>query len=208
LLKLLEGIKKFKKESFEPHKHLFQSLKEEQNPHTLFITCSDSRVDPNLITCTLPGELFIVRNIANIVPPYRDTEEYVATTSAIEYGVLALGVENIIICGHSNCGGCTAAFQPEAALDHMPHTSKWLELIDPVKKSIDRELQNETPENRRWLMEQMNVVEQLHNLRSYPYVAQRIAAGKLQISGWHYIIETGEVLIYDQEQRQFLLANG
>ena len=107
--KLIDGIIKFRKEDFEAHKELFMELKDRQIPHTLFIACSDSRIDPNLITGSKPGELFIIRNIANIVPPYRDTAEFVATTSAIEYAVLMLGVENIIVCGHSNCGGCAVS---------------------------------------------------------------------------------------------------
>ena len=108
LQKLLNGIVQFKREDFEQHKELFQNLGTAQKPHTLFIACSDSRVDPNLITKTLPGELFIIRNIANLVPPYRETAEFVATTAAIEYAVVFLEVEHIIVCGHSNCGGCNA----------------------------------------------------------------------------------------------------
>ena len=100
--KLLNGVVQFKKEDFEAHKELFQELANYQKPHTLFIGCSDSRIVPNMITSTLPGELFVIRNIANIVPPYRIKDEYLATTSAIEYAVIVLEIQNIIICGHSN----------------------------------------------------------------------------------------------------------
>ena len=91
---LFEGAIKFKEENFLTYKELFENLKEGQNPHTLFVGCSDSRVVPNLITNTLPGELFVIRNIANIVPPYREADEYLATTSAIEYALEELKVEN------------------------------------------------------------------------------------------------------------------
>ena len=206
--KLLDGIVQFRQDDFEAHRELFSSLKGEQKPHTLFISCSDSRVDPNLITKTLPGELFIIRNVANLVPPYRDTAEYVATTSAIEYAVLALGVENIIVCGHSNCGGCASALKPREELDLLPHTRKWLELARPVRDRVLATIPAEEPEAREWMMEQSNVIEQLRHLWTYPYIKERVTSGALQLSGWYYIIETGEVFIYDGEQGAFRLANG
>ncbi|WP_378954526.1 carbonic anhydrase [Pelosinus sp. sgz500959] len=206
--RLLEGLVKFRRGDFEDHRDLFKELKAEQKPHTLFITCSDSRVDPNMITGTLPGELFIIRNIANLVPPYRQTPEYVATTSAIEYAVLALGVENIIVCGHSNCGGCAACLRPSDFLVKMPHTRKWLELAHPVRDRVLKEIPDSDPEARKWMMEQVNVVEQLKHLMAYPYIRQKISSRQLTLSGWHYIIETGEVFIYDKNIGEFLLANG
>ena len=204
--KLLKGIQHFREEGYEAHKELFRELKDVQKPHTLFITCSDSRIDPNMITGTLPGELFIVRNIANIVPPYREWADYAGTTSAVEYAVLALGVENIILCGHSNCGGCAAGLDPEGRLEGLPHTRKWLELIRPVSDRIVREFRGEEAGVRQWLMEQANVVLQLKNLMSYPYIREGVASGRLQLSGWHYIIETGEVFIYDSQRGAFTAA--
>jgi len=204
---LLKGIVNFKEGDYDAHKELFVELKEQQKPHTLFISCSDSRVDPNMITKSLPGELFIVRNIANIVPPFRDTHEYVATTSAIEYAVLNLGVENIIVCGHSNCGGCAACLEPEEYLDQLPHTKKWLELSHPVRDRVLKDISEADHGRREWLMEQANVVEQLKHLLSYPYIRERVKEGKLKLSGWHYIIETGEVFIYNKDVGEFILAN-
>lgn len=203
----MDGIVKFRREDFEAHEELFKGLKASQKPHTLFISCSDSRVDPNLITGTLPGELFIIRNIANIVPPYRETAEYAATTSAIEYAVLYLGVENIIICGHSNCGGCAACLSPSENLAKLPHTRKWLELIRPVRDRVLKEYREAEPEAQEWMMEQNNVVEQLKHLMTYPYICQKVDSGQLELGGWHYIIETGEIFVYDRETGEFLLAN-
>lgn len=203
--KLIDGIVKFRNEDFEEHKELFKGLKEEQNPHTLFIACSDSRVDPNMITNTLPGELFIVRNIANIVPPYREAVDFGATTSAIEYAVLALGVENIIVCGHSNCGGCAASLNPQKDLSSLPYTHKWLELIEPVRNKVIAESEDKGPEACEWMMEQGNVVQQVKNLLSYPFIKERVFSGKLSLSGWYYIIETGEIFIYDKETGEFHL---
>lgn len=205
--KLIDGIIKFRREDFQAHKDLFSDLKNKQIPHTLFIACSDSRIDPNMITGSKPGELFIVRNIANIVPPYRETSEFVATTAAIEYAVLMLNVENIILCGHSNCGGCAAILSSSGQLEKLPHTKKWLELIKPVLDYINKEMQDNELEAKEWMMEQFNVVEQLNNLMTYPYISQRVRDGQLKINGWYYIIETGEVYIYDFDTNEFRLGN-
>lgn len=204
--KLLDGIAKFRSKDFEAHRNLFKKLKDEQKPHTLFIACSDARVDPNLITGSLPGDLFIIRNIANLVPPYRETSEYAATTSAIEYAVLLLEVENIIVCGHSNCGGCAACLKPPHLLTELPHTQKWLKLAHSVRDRVIKEIPETEPEAREWMMEQANVVEQLKHLINYPYIKERVISGKLHLGGWHYIIETGEVLIYDAKKDEFRLA--
>lgn len=202
--KITRGAVHFRRKDFVKHKELFHSLKSEQSPHTLFIGCSDSRVVPNLITNTLPGELFVVRNIANIVPPYRRTEEFVSTTSAIEYAVRVLNVENVVVCGHSNCGGCASLFQPEGFFDEIPHVKKWLELAEPVRIKALRHSHN-VEEKREWLAEQLNVVEQIGHLFTYPFVKERYDAGKLKVIGWYYIIETGEVFQLDPKKRVFEL---
>lgn len=206
--KLIDGIVQFRHKDFEAHKELFQTLGSAQKPHTLFIACSDSRVDPNWITKTKPGELFIIRNIANLVPPFRLTEEFLATTAAIEYAVLVLGVENIIVCGHSNCGGCAACLNEPELLEELPHTRKWLELSKPVKERVLRDFSDKEPEAREWMMEQANAVEQLKHLMSFPYIHEKVAKGQLNISAWYYIIETGEVYIYKPDQDAYELANG
>lgn len=205
--RLFNGYMKFMEEDFERHRELFQEIGRKQNPHTLFIGCSDSRVVPNLITQTDPGELFIVRNIANIVPPYRQTEEYVATTSVIEYAVLALEVDTIVICGHSNCGGCAALNLPPERLDHLPHVRKWLEVSREVKGRVDRLMTGDSLEEREWLTEQVNVLVQMKNLLTYPYVAERYRQGKLNIHGWHYIIETGEIYNFNDSTQLFELIS-
>lgn len=205
--KLLDGITKFRREDFEAHKELFTALGGRQKPHTLFISCSDSRIDPNMITGTKPGELFIIRNIANIVPPYRISDEYLATTSAIEYAVLALDVENIVVCGHSNCGGCAASLKSDEEMEGLPHTKKWLELIQPVKDKVLERFSEHEPEAREWYVEQGNVVEQLRHLMTFPYIKERVEEGRLVLSGWYYIIETGEIFIYDDDCGLFNCQN-
>lgn len=209
--KLLDGLIKFRENDFEKHRELFRNLKESQNPHTLFIGCSDSRLVPNLITQTLPGELFVIRNIANIVPPYRESQEYLATTSAIEYAVKILGIENIVVCGHSNCGGCKSLYSLDEVLDEIPHTKKWLELAANVKNKvlseIGQEKANEANRKLEWMTEQVNIVEQMKNLLTYTFIAKKCAEKTLSIEGWYYIIETGEVYIYNKQDGLFELSN-
>ena len=203
--KLLRGVVEFRRSDFEEHRKLFESLGRRQTPHTLFIGCSDSRVIPNLITKTLPGELFVVRNVGNIVPIYRDPCEHLATTAAIEYAVQNLGVENIVICGHSNCGGCAVLYAPEEALSRTPHTRKWLELSSKVRKEVLERLKPKDDAEREWMTEQLNVVEQMKHLMTYPYIRQKYEKKEISIHGWHYIIETGEVYTYDPDKETFEL---
>ena len=205
--KLIEGAVAFRQNDFETHEQLFGELGREQNPHTLFIGCSDSRLVPAMITTTQPGELFIIRNIANIIPPYQRSGEYLATISAIEFAIQALEVENIIICGHSNCGGCAALYKNEEYFEKLPHTRKWLELALPVKEKVLKLLPHGNHASREWLTEQMNIVEQIHHLLTYPYIAEKYKNGKLSINGWYYIIETGEIFSYSAEKGFFELIN-
>ena len=207
--KLLDGMITFRQKDFEEHKNLFSQLKRRQEPHTLFIACSDSRVVPDMITKSLPGDLFVVRNIANLVPPYREThQEYVATTSAIEYAVKALKVENIVVCGHSNCGGCAAMYLPDEVLNELPDTKKWLELAKNVKKKVMEHLKDNDDEYlREWLTEQINIVEQIKHLLTYPYIKEKYQKKELNILGFYYMIETGEVFVFNYESGVFELSN-
>lgn len=204
---LVDGLKRFRKQDFEEHKSLFNQLKRSQEPHTLFISCSDSRVVPDLITKTLPGELFVIRNIANLVPPYRETNEYVATTSGIEYAINVLKVKNIVVCGHSNCGGCASMYLPDAVLNEIPHTKKWLELAHSVKERVLKELEDNDEHIKEWLTEQINIIEQMKHLLTYPIIKDKFNKKEINIYGWYYIIETGEVFIFNSEKGEFELAN-
>jgi carbonic anhydrase len=204
--KLFNGIVKFREEDFEAHKDLFESLGRNQKPHTLFIGCADSRVVPAMITRALPGELFIVRNVANIVPPYRDTEEHAGTTSSIEYAVQALEVENIVVCGHSNCGGCAAMNLPDEELAHLPHVRRWLTISKEVKERVDSKIGSGSAQKREWMTEQINILVQMRNLMTYPYVKERYQQGRLKIYGLYYIIETGEVFNFNEKTETFELV--
>jgi carbonic anhydrase len=194
--RLERGVQRFRERAYRGNRSFFQELEEGQQPHTLFITCSDSRVDPTLLTDSRPGELFIVRNIANIVPPYRRTEEYVSTTAAIEYALLALRVSSIVVCGHSNCGGCAALLGDPEALAAMPHTERWLRLA--------RDANFPRPDMEAPSLERENVVRQADRLLGYPTVRERVAAGNLDIHAWYYSIGRGAVRRWEAAAEEFL----
>lgn len=205
LMKILfDGVKEFSRNDFEKNRDLFKRISRSQTPHTLFIGCSDSRVVPDLITKSLPGDLFVIRNIANVVPCYRSSSEYLSTTSAIEYAVVVLNVENIVICGHSNCGGCEALFMKDEDLEKIPHTRKWLELAQDAKKKAESIISAVGDgSNYEWLVEQENIVEQMNHLLTYPFVEERFSEGRINIYGWYYEIGTGVVYNYNQKEKMF-----
>ncbi len=205
--KLFKGILDFQSEDFEAHRELFNDLKNSQNPHTLFICCSDSRVVPTLITKTTPGELFLVRNVANIVPPFHLGDRFVATASAIEYGVLALEVDTIVVCGHSNCGGCYALNTSPEKLKNMPNLLKWLEVIRDVPERVTRLMKGDSAAEREWITEEVNILVQMENLLSYPFIRERVLSGSLKVLGWYYIIETGEVFNFNDETGHFEIVD-
>lgn len=201
---LFDGVKEFNSNDFLKYKELFENIGRKQSPHTLFIGCSDSRIVPNLITKTLPGDLFVIRNIANLVPYYRESAEFLATTSAIEFAVKILKIKNILICGHSNCGGCNALFFDDRKFKEIPHTKKWLELAKNVRENIEsNEILMNDHAQREWVTEQMNIIEQMNHLLSYPYILDKYMQGEINLLGWYYIIETGEIFNYNIEEKRF-----
>lgn len=202
--KVIEGALKFMEEDFYEHKKLFENLANSQKPHTLFIGCVDSRVVPNLITNSMPGELFVVRNIANIVPPYRISQDHVSTTAAIEYALYSLNIKHIIICGHSNCGGCEALYYPKEKMQNLPNVQKWLNILDPIKKEVEKSPDIDKAK-RSWLTERLNIINSIKNLFTFPNVKQEFDDGKIKIYGWHYIIETGELYDFDIKSKHFKL---
>jgi len=201
---LFDGVKEFSRKEFEKNKSLFKRLSVAQDPHTLFIGCSDSRVVPDLITKSLPGDLFVVRNIANVVPHYRNSSEFLSTTSAIEYAINVLNVENIVVCGHSNCGGCRALFFNDEELKNIPHTKKWLELIKNSKIKAENIVKKfKVKKDIEWLVEQENIIEQMNHLLTYPFIKEKFKKGRVNIYGWYYHIGSGSVYNYNVENKKF-----
>lgn len=199
--KLIEGIHKFQEKNYIPLQGLFEQLAKGQSPETLFITCSDSRIDPNLLTQAKPGDLFILRNAGNIVPPHGAGIGGEAAT--IEFAVSALGVKDIIICGHSHCGAMRSLLRPEELVD-FPAVSAWLTHAETTRRIIHENYSHlEDPDLLTVTIEE-NVLVQLENLRTLPSVAARLVRGDLRLHGWVYKIETGEVFAYDVSTAQFV----
>jgi carbonic anhydrase len=205
--KLEAGIHHFQANYFASNRGLFERLAETgQRPETLFITCSDSRVVPTLITNAAPGELFIVRNIGNIVPSVA-RGVLGGVSAAIEYAVEVLEVGHVIVCGHTHCGAIDAILHPER-VGHLPFVSRWLAESSRIPKIIDERYGSLDGEARVTAAVQENVLVQLENLRSFEFVARRLDAGVLKMSGWVFKIATGEVFDYDPVPEQFLQLGG
>ena len=197
---LLTRLRDFHADYFPRHHQRFQDLVANgQKPRTLFIGCSDSRLVPYLLTGAGPGELFIVRNVGALIPPYDGSRGWHGTMAAIEFAVLSLQVAHIIVCGHTHCGAVRAAY------DGVPEEARalrvWLELAQeallPVRPSPEA----------LWRTEQRSVVLQLQRLMDYPMVRRAVEARTLSLHGWHYVIEDGEVHVFDAEAGAFVPAS-
>ena len=199
--KLVEGLHRFQSELFGSHRELFERLAQEQRPEVLFITCSDSRISPNLITQTQPGDLFILRNAGNIIPPHGASNGGEAAT--IEFAVAGLGVSHIVVCGHSHCGAVKALLKPED-LTELPAMRGWISHAEATRQIIRDNYQHLSGEALVTAAVEENVLVQIENLRTHPVVRSRLSRGKLQLYGWVYKFETGQVFQYDSERGQFL----
>lgn len=200
---LLEGLRKFRSEIYPQQKPLFDQLSRGQSPHTLLITCSDSRIDPSLVTQTQPGEIFVVRNAGNIIPPYGATEG--GEEASIEFAIDGLKVSNIVVCGHTKCGAMTALMNPKAVAA-MPAVSRWLIHAEATRRCCAEGYQAEDPASQIGVIER-NVLTQVHNLKTQPAVAAAMAAGKVHVFGWVYHIESGLVSVYDPSTERFVLSS-
>ncbi len=203
---LKSGYKSFKKFGFKENEARFKKLVEDgQNPKALFIGCSDSRVVPEIIMNTKPGDLFITRNIGNFVPPYKEDEDFHATAAAIEYAVSVLEVKDIIVCGHSHCGAISALFEPPKTIDKLEviHTLKWLELGYGARDRVEKIIPHEHIEIKKEATEKLSIIYQLENLLTYPSVKKRVADKDLFLHGWYYEIENGNISFYDEIEDRF-----
>jgi carbonic anhydrase len=194
--RILSGVSRFHRDVFPEHRELFERLALGQRPHALFITCSDSRIDPCLLTQMKPGDLFICRVIGNVVPPYPEAVGGVSAT--IEYAVGVLGVEDVIVCGHTDCGVMKGVLSPEAVAD-LPAVSAWLEYAHPARQAA--------ASDDLLAVTEANVVRQLENLRTHPSVAHRLKQGDLAVHGWVYHLAEGAVTSYDPAAARFAPAH-
>ena len=197
---IIEGFLNFQKEIFPQRKELFRSLASSQNPKALFISCSDSRLVPELVTQQEPGQLFVIRNAGNIVPSFGPEPGGVSAT--IEYAVVALGVTDIVICGHSNCGAMTAIASCQC-MDHMPAVSHWLRYADSARVVNEARPHSDLP-SKAAAMVRENVIAQLANLQTHPSVRLALEEGRIALHGWVYDIESGSIAAFDGATRQFV----
>lgn len=202
--KLVSGLHQFKTQIFLSQKELFERLSKGQSPDALFITCSDSRINPNLITQTEPGELFILRNAGNIIPPYGASNGGEGAT--IEFAVGGLNVKDIIVCGHSLCGAMDALLNP-AKIKNMPALAAWLNHAEATRRIATENYVDYSEEDLRSVAVQENVLIQLENLRTHPAVAAKLSRGELNLHAWVYKIETGAVFYFDPKEAQFMPLN-
>ncbi len=202
--RLVSGYKKFMKEHYPEHRDLYRDLVERgQKPHTMVISCSDSRVDPSIIFQMNPGSLFVVRNIANLVPPYHPDNYHHGTSAALEFAVTVLKVEAILVLGHSHCGGVNALMQGCCG-GHSPDgefIAPWVSLAEKAWDYLPDELQKDAKESHGkpsqetlQALEMANVTLSLDNIQTFPFVKEAIAAGTLKLEGWHFDIASGGLL--------------
>jgi carbonic anhydrase len=196
--KLIAGLHEFQTKYFSEHRDLFEHLSQEQHPRALFITCSDSRIDPNLLTQTEPGELFIIRNAGNIIPPYGATNG--GEGAAVEYAVEALGIKQIIVCGHSHCGAMKGLLQLGSLAENMPLVYDWLKHAEATRRLIKENYQGYHGEELLNATIEENVLTQLENLRTYPVIHSKLHKGEMSIYGWVYKIDTGGVFVYSMDR--------
>jgi carbonic anhydrase len=199
---IIDGFLQFKKEVFPQKRKLFRDLASGQKPIALFITCADSRVVPDLITQSQPGDLFICRTVGNQVPPHgAATEGGVAST--IEYAVQVLGVPDIIVCGHSDCGAMKAALRPEK-MAALPATRAWLRNADAARAVVHENYPEVAEEVLLHLLTEENIIAQLEHVKTHPAVAPRVTRGELNLHGWLYHIHSGEITTFDSRTGRFV----
>ncbi len=191
-----EGYAKFLNEYFKKNQQLFDSLSKGQQPDTLLITCSDSRINPALLLNAEPGELFVVRNIGNAVPHYQP--EKGSTQAAIEYALQVLQVKKVVILGHSNCGACAHLYHEHQPDDpELPHVDAWLKYLTPAKNAAMLSVHADPQKNIFEMTEKHNVIISLRRLMGYPQVQDRLMGDELELFGWWYDIGTGKVEQYN-----------
>lgn len=200
---VIQGYKKFRHKYFESNNNLYEELKDGQSPKILVIACSDSRVDPAIILNCKPGDLFVVRNVANLVPPYENDSGHHGTSAALEFAVLGLGIKHIIILGHSSCGGIQALVANPNQIREKNFISRWMEIAQPaLKRTIenypDRPVEEQVSNCARFAL-----VNSLNNLFTFPWIKERVVAKEIFLHSWYFNIETGIIEEFNSETQRF-----
>lgn len=199
----LAGFKRFRKHYFDPNEQRFAALQQGQNPKVLIIGCSDSRVDPAILTGCAPGELFVVRNVANLVPPCEYDTNHHGVSAALEYAVCHLEVERIIILGHSGCGGIGALMHGIPDGRPAEFIGPWVKIAERARQQVLVELPDKDPATQSRACEQAAILVSLENLLSFPWISERVESGSLLLHGWYFDIGIGQLYSYAPETAGF-----
>ena len=200
----LAGFARFQEKYFSGDESLFVRLRQGQNPRALVISCCDSRADPGMLMGAGPGDIFVVRNVANLVPPYRNDAEMPGIRADIEFAVKSLNVEHIIILGHSDCGGIRALMQDEGTTaSNYEFIGTWVNIAREARERVLRELADEPQAVQARACGQAAIALSLENLLSFPWIRERVGAGTLALHGWYFDLDAGELLAYSAENGKF-----
>jgi carbonic anhydrase len=204
---LMDGYRVFRSGTFPAHRQLYRELVERgQSPRVMIVSCCDSRVDPAVILSTKPGELFMARNVANLVPPYEPHGDYHGTSAALEFAVSGLQVEHVIVLGHAYCGGVKAFLDGHYGADGNPEShfiAPWMSLLRPAMKRLASAGILLGADDRQRALEQASVVNSLANLETFPFVQEKLKAGTLALHGAWFDIERGLLMEYDGESGSY-----
>ena len=201
IARFIAGFERFQEKYFGEERELFEQLSLGQSPKTLIVACADSRVDPALLTGAEPGEVFVVRNVANLVPPYHAAGDLASVPAALEFAVLSLKVEHIIVLGHAQCGGIHALMQGhESGTEFI---GKWVSIAERARARVRSELPSKSPALQDRACEQAGILVSLENLMSYPWIAERVQAGTVHLHGWYFDLAAGALLHYDPAKNAF-----
>ena len=208
LEKLVEGYRRYRDGGYASHQALVEQLVSRgQQPQVAVIACSDSRVDPAILFQADPGDLFMVRNVANLVPPMEKEGTYHGTSAALEYAVLGLNVRHIVVLGHAHCGGIKLMMEPDPYDSSVRYVPSWVSMLTAAHRRVLATMGKATPEARTRACEQNAVLVSLENLTTFPWVRERIDAGDLQLHGWYVDIAGPTLFIYDWEQGRFVTVD-
>jgi carbonic anhydrase len=206
--RFLTGFRVFQKDYFGPQSDHFEPLKHGQSPKTMIIGCSDSRVDPALLTNSAPGDIFMVRNVANLVPPFESDGGQHGVSAALEFAVTILEVEHIIVLGHSQCGGINALMNGNCEARGGSFISRWMSIAAPARDRIRTELAEKDAAHQQRAAEQAAILLSIENLHSFPFIDERITQGSLSLHGWYFDLREGELLEYRADDGAFKKLTG
>lgn len=200
---IIAGFKQFQDQWQGGDAELFNSLREGQNPGTMLIACSDSRVDPAILTNAALGDLFVVRNVANLVPPCEPDSGYHGVSAALEYAVCHLKVEHVVIMGHSHCGGIKALMEGVCDCDEHSFIAKWVSIVQQAKQQVMEAMPEQTLEIQACACEKASILLSLENLMTFPWIRQRVEEGTMALHGWYFDLQSGTLSGYSPDSGNF-----